>query len=178
MLGGLVAPVGLEMPCALRDSGAVLTYASLGPVTLDSSGHITYRIEAPLSAGLGGVKMKILRFDVAAVHDVLGRVTLTHRDIDSTPLSLLELVRNLPPTFKQTTYVDVWLWSEVPPDGSGQLSMSRKTMTLRCDSLTVFPPQSSTYHLQEPVAVLPYDGPDSPVATLERFSPVITHNPG
>ena len=178
MVGGSVPPVGLELPCSLRDGGAVLTYAGLGPVTLDFTGHVTYRVDAPLGAGLGGVKLKILRFDVGAVHDVLGRVTLTHRDIDTTPLSVLELVRNLPTTFKQTTYVDVWLWIEVPPDGAGQLSMSHKPMTLRCDSMTVFPPQSSTYHLQEPVAFSLDDGPDSPVATLERFSPVITHSPG
>jgi hypothetical protein len=136
------------------------------------------RVEANLGAGLGGVKLKVLGFEVSADSPVLGKVTLRKADVDVTPLSLLELTKNLPPTFRQTKFLDFTVTIEKPPGGGPPLVLSNtKTARLINDNLTVYPPQGSVYQLQEPVDLAPVGAPSQVVAQLLQFPSTWSHNP-
>ncbi|KFA90698.1 hypothetical protein [Archangium violaceum] len=150
----------------------------LGLLHLDFKGGIRYRVEANLGSGLGGVKLKVLGFEQSADSPVLGRVTLSMADTDVTPLSLLELIHHLPPTFRQTTFLDLQVTIEKPPGGGPPLALaSRNTFTLLNDRLTVFPPQGAVYQLQKPVELTPVGAPDQVVAQILQFPITMSHNP-
>jgi hypothetical protein len=81
---------------------------ALGLLTLNLNGQITVRAEAflppnpSLGGLLGGVQLRVLAFEVSADSDKLGKVTMSQADVDTTPLSLLELISLNPPTFRNT----------------------------------------------------------------------------
>jgi len=175
---GLLPPIGLEIPCSCYAVNIPLKIDVLGIITLDFKGGILERVEANLGAGLGGMKLKVLGFEVSADSPVLGKVTLRKADIDVTPLSLLELTRNLPPTFRQTKFLDFTVTIEKPPGGGPPLVLSNtKTARLLNDNLTVYPPQGSVYQLQEPVDLAPVGAPNQVVAQLLQFPSTWSHNP-
>ncbi|HEX4962176.1 MAG TPA: hypothetical protein VF173_15175 [Thermoanaerobaculia bacterium] len=150
----------------------------LGIVTLDFKGGIKVRVEANLDSGLGGVRLKVIGHEVSADSPVLGKVTISQSDVDVTPLSLLELISNLPPTFRQTMFLDFNVTVEKPPGGGPPLVLSNtKTATLLNDKLTVFPPQGSVYQLQQPIDLAPVGAPGQVIAQLLQFPVTVSHNP-
>lgn len=178
VMTGMLPPIGLEIPCSCYAVNVPLQVNVLGLVTLDFKGGIKVRIEANLAGGLGGVKLKVIGHEVSADSPVLGKVTISQADIDVTPLSLLELVRNLPPTFKQTMFLDFKVTVEKPPGGGPPLVLSNtRTAQLVNDKLTVFPPQGAVYQLQQPVDLAPVGNPTQVVATLQQFPVTVSHNP-
>ncbi|HZF49129.1 MAG TPA: hypothetical protein VE093_10800 [Polyangiaceae bacterium] len=175
---GLLPPIGLEIPCSMYAENVPLRVDVLGIVTLDFKGGIKFRVEANLAGGLGGVKLRIIGHEVSAESPVLGKVTISQADIDVTPLSLLEVIKTLPPTFRNTIYHDFTLTIERPPGGGPPLVLSNtKTAALRNDSLTVFPPQGAVYQLHEPVDLAPVGSPNQVVAQLLQFPVTMSHNP-
>jgi hypothetical protein len=176
--GGLIPPIGLEIPCSCYAVNVPLQVNVLGLITLDFKGGIKVRVEANLGAGLGGVRLKVIGFEVSADSPVLGKVTLSQADIDTTPLSLLELTSNLPPTFRQTMFLDFTATIEKPPGGGPPMVLSNtKSATLLNNKLTVFPPQGSVYQLQQPVDLAPVGAPSQVVAQLLQFPVTVSHNP-
>ncbi|HEX3758352.1 MAG TPA: hypothetical protein VHW23_06580 [Kofleriaceae bacterium] len=150
----------------------------LGLVQLDFKGGIRVRVEANLAAGLGGVRLKVIGHEVSADSPVLGKVTISQADIDTTPLSLLEVLGTLPPKFRQTMFLDFTVTVEKPPGGGPPMVLSNtKTATLLNDSLTVFPPQGAVYQLQQPVDLAPVGAPGQVIATLQQFPVTVSHNP-
>ncbi|MFJ9026787.1 hypothetical protein ACIRPU_43700 [Streptomyces sp. NPDC102259] len=178
-LGGLLPPIGLEIPCSSYAVDVPMKFDELGLVSLDFKGGIRVRVEANIAGGLGGVKLRIIGEEYSADHPTLGRVTLSQADIDTTPLSLLEVLGNMPPKFKNTLFHDFTLTIEKPPGGgSGPLVLSNtKTMTTLHDSLTVFPPQGAVYQLQQPVEFAPAGEPSRAVAQLLQLPMTRSHNP-
>ena len=177
-LGGLLPPIGLEIPCSCYAVNVPLQVNVLGIVTLDFKGGIRVRVEANLASGLGGVRLKVIGHEVSADSPVLGKVTISQADLDTTPLSLLEVTSTLPPTFRQTMFLDFTVTVEQPPGGGPPLVLSNtKTATLLNDKLTVFPPQGSVYQLQQPVDLAPVGAPSQVVAQLLQFPVTVSHNP-
>jgi hypothetical protein len=177
-LGGLLPPIGLEIPCSCYAVNVPLQVNVLGLVTLDFKGGIRVRVEANLAGGLGGVKLKVIGHEVSADSPILGKVTISQADIDVTPLSLLEVVGNLPPKFRQTMFLDFTVTVEKPPGGGPPMVLSNtKTATLLNDNLTVFPPQGSVYQLQQPIDLAPVGSPGQVVAQLLQFPVTVSHNP-
>lgn len=177
-LMGLIPPIGLEIPCSGYGVNIPLHVNVLGIVQLDFKGGIKYRVEANLGGGLGGVKLKVIGYEQSADSPVLGKVTFSQADVDTTPLSTLEIIKTLPPTFRQTTYLDIRVTIEKPPGGGPPLVlMNTKPLTLVADSLTVFPPQGYVYQLQAPVELAPVGAPNQVVATLLQFPTTWSHNP-
>jgi hypothetical protein len=175
---GLLPSIGLEIPCSCYAVNVPLQVNVLGLVTLDFKGGIKVRVEANLGGGLGGVKLKVIGHEVSADSPILGKVTISQADIDVTPLSLLELVKNLPPTFRQTMFLDFTVTVEKPPGGGPPLVLSNtKTAKLLNDKLTVFPPQGAVYQLQEPIDLAPVGAPTQVVAQLLQFPVTVSHNP-
>jgi hypothetical protein len=148
-----------------------------GLVTLDFKGGIRVRVEGNISAGLGGVRLKVIGHEVSADSPVLGKVTISQSDIDVTPLSLLEIIGNSP-VFRQTMFLDFTVTVEKPPGGDGPLVLSNtKTAALVSPRLTHFPPQGDVYQLQEPVDLAPVGSPDQVIAQLQQFPVTVSHNP-
>ncbi|MFF4958330.1 hypothetical protein [Streptomyces sp. NPDC001222] len=155
-----------------------MKFDAIGLVQLDFKGGIRVRVEANLASGLGGVKLKIIGEEYSADHPELGKLTLSQADVDTTPLSLLEVVSNMPPKFKNTLFHDFTLTVERPPGGGAPWVLSNtKTMTTLNESLTVFPPQGSVYQLTEPVDFAPVGDPKRVVAQLMQFPMTMAHNP-
>ncbi len=178
MLGGLLPPIGLEIPCSCYAVNVPLKVDVLGTITLDFKGGIKVRVEENLGAGLGGVKLKVIGHEVSADSPVLGKVTISQADVDVTPLSLLELVGNLPPTFKQTMFLDFIVTIGKPPGGGPPLKLSNtRTAALVTDHLRVFPPQGSVYQVKQPVELAPVGDPNQVVAQLLQFPVTVSHNP-
>jgi hypothetical protein len=170
-------PVGLEVPMACHAADVPIRFDALGVVRLDFKGGIRLRVEEDITSGLGGVRLRVIGFEVSADSPVLGRVTFSQGDIDTTPLSLLEVIGNSP-VFRQTTFLDYTATVEKPPAGDGPLVLSNtKTATLTSARLTNFPPQGDVYQLQEPVDLAPIGSPDQVVATLMQFPVTVSHNP-
>jgi hypothetical protein len=150
----------------------------LGIITLDFKGGIKYRVEANSGAGLGGRKLKVIGFEMSADSPILGKVTLSQADSDITPLSLLEVISNVPPTFRLTTFLDFTMTIEKPASGGPSMVLGNtKTMTLHNNSLTTFPPQGAVFQLQEPVDLAPVGAPGQVVAQLLQFPVTVSHNP-
>lgn len=178
ILGGLLPPIGLEIPCSCYAVNVPLQVNVLGLLTLDFKGGIKVRVEANIGAGLGGVKLKVIGHEVSADSPVLGKVTISQADTDVTPLSLLEVIGTMPPKFKQTMFLDFTVTIEKPPGGGPPMVLSNtKTATLMNDNLTVFPPQGSVYQLQQPVDLAPVGAPSQVVAQLLQFPVTVSHNP-
>lgn len=177
-LGGLLPPIGLEIPISGYAVNVPFQVNVLGLVTLDFKGGITVRVEGNHREGLGGVKLRVIGFEESADSPVLGRVTISQADVETTPLSLLELIKTLPPTFRNTIFLDVTVTIEKPPGGGPPLVLSNtKPMTLIHNNLTRFPPQGDVYQLQAPVELAPVGAPDQVVAQLQQFPVTCTHNP-
>lgn len=178
VLAGLVPPIGLEIPCSCYAVNVPLSVNVLGLVQLDFKGGITVRVEENLASGLGGVKLRVIGHEVSANSPVLGTVTISQADTDLTPLSLLEIIQNLPPTFRQTMFLDFTVTIEKPPGGGPPLVLSNtKTAALINNNLPQFPPQGNVYQLQAPVDLAPVGAPDQVVAQLQQFPVTVTHNP-
>lgn len=174
----LLPSIGLESPCSSYAVNVPLIVDVLGIVRLDFKGGWKTRTEANLSSELGGVKLKVIGNEWSADSPVLGRVTMSQADIDLTPLSLLEIIKTLPPTFRNTMFLDVTMTIEKPPGGGRPWVLSNtKTMRLLNTNLTVFPPQGAVYQLQEPVDFAPVDAPNKVVAQLQQFPLTVSHNP-
>lgn len=177
-LGGVLPSIGLEIPCSAYGVNVPLQVDVLGLIRLDFKGKINQRVEENLSRELGGVKLKTIGFEFSANSPVLGTVTMSRSNIDVTPLSLLELIKNLPPTLRHTIFSDFTLTIEKPPGGGSPLVLSNtKTARLFNDKLTVYPPQGAVYQLQEPVDLAPVGAPNQVVAQLQQFPVTVTHNP-
>ena len=178
MLGGLLPSVGLEIPCSSYAINVPLQVDVLGIIALDFKGGITVRVEGNLRDGLGGVRLRVIGAEVEADSPVLGRVTMAQADVDTTPLSLLELIRDMPPTFRNTMFLDFTVTIEKPPGGGPPLVLSNtKTAKLVNNNLMRFPPQGDVYQLQEPVDLAPVDAPNQVVAQLLQYPATVTHNP-
>jgi hypothetical protein len=170
--------VGLEIPCSCHAADTPLRVDGFGLVTLDFKGGIKVRVEGNISAGLGGVRLKVIGHEVSADSPVFGKVTISQADVDVTPLSLLEIIGNTPPVFRQTMFLDFTVTVEKPPAGDGPLVLSNtKTAALVSPRLTNFPPQGDVYQLQEPVDLAPVGHPDQVVAQLQQFPVTVSHNP-
>ncbi|MEW2306944.1 hypothetical protein AB0958_44695 [Streptomyces sp. NPDC006655] len=177
-IGGLLPPIGLEIPCSGYAVNVPLKIDATGMVELDFKGGIRVRIEANLNSGLGGVKMRIIGEEYSADHPTLGRVTLSQADIDTTPLSLLEVLSNMPPTFRSTLFHDFTLTIEkFPGTGESMVLSNTKTMTTLNSNLTVFPPQGAVYQLQQPVDFAPVGDPANAVVQLMALPMTMSHNP-
>ncbi|UQA55544.1 hypothetical protein [Polyangium aurulentum] len=174
---GLLPPIGLEIPCSMHAVDVPLRVEGLGVVTLTFKGGIKVRVEANLPGGLGGIKLRVIGYEMTADSPVLGRVTLCQADTEVTPLSLLELVKSLPPTFRNTIFLDVTLTFEKPPAGVPRVLSNPKTMALVNENLPMFPPQGSVYQLQAPVDFAPPDAPTRVLAQLQAFPATVSHNP-
>jgi hypothetical protein len=177
-IGGFLPPIGLEIPCSAYAVNVPLMVNVLGVITLDFKGGIRYRVEANMASGLGGVKLKIIGMEFSADSPILGKVTISQADIDVTPLSLLEVVGNLPPTFRNTLFWDFTFTVEKPPGGGPPMTLSNtKTATMLNSNLTVFPPQGAVYQLQAPVDLAPPGAPNQVVAQLLQMPLTMSHNP-
>lgn len=177
-IGGLLPPIGLEIPCSCYAVNVPLRVDVLGVLTLDFRGGITVRVEANIPDGLGGVKLKVIGHEVSADSPVLGKVTISQADIGVTPLSLLETTNTLPTTFRQTMFLDFTVTIEKPPGGGPPLVLANtKTAALINDNLTVFPPQGAVYQLQQPVDLAPVGAPSQVVAQLMQFPVTVSHTP-
>ena len=175
---GLLPPIGLEIPCSMYAVNVPLQINVLGLISLDFKGGIVYRTEANLASGQGGVKLKVIGFEMSADSPVLGKVTLSQADTNTTPLSLLEIISTLPPKFRITNFLDVTVTIEKSPAGGPPLTLANtKTMTLLNDNLTVFPPQGSVFQLQQPVDLAPVQAPSQIIGTLQQFPVTVSHNP-
>ena len=178
-LGGVLPQVGQEVPCSSYAVNVPLQVNVLGLITLDFKGGIKFRVEETIPGGMGGVKMKIIGEEYSADSPILGKVTLARADVDTTPLSLLEVASNMPPVLRHTLFHDFTLTIEKPPGGgSGPLVLSNtRTMTTQCDRLTTFPPQGDVYQLQQPVRLRPARRPGQVVAQLLQFPMTRSYNP-
>jgi hypothetical protein len=171
---GLLPPIGLEVPMSCHALNVPLKVESAGDVNLDLKGGIRVRVEADLHSGLGGRMLKVISFEMNADHPQLGRVTLSQADVDTTPLSSLELRSNTP-TFRSTFLLDWTLSIETTPDGPRVLS-NPQTATMLQDHLTAFPPQGALYQLQQPVDFAIIGSPDQVRASLLQLPTTVTHN--
>ncbi|MFF7888162.1 hypothetical protein ACH40F_43770 [Streptomyces sp. NPDC020794] len=176
--GGLLPPVGLEIPCSSHAADVPLKIDAIGMVQLDFQGGIRLRVESNIAGGLGGVRLKIIGEEYSADHPMLGRVTLSQADIDTTPLSLLEIVSATPPTFRNTLFHDFTLSIEKFPGSNEPMVLANtKTMTTLNNSLRVFPPQGDVYQMQEPASFAPIGNPGKVVAQLMALPITRSHNP-
>jgi hypothetical protein len=174
---GYLPPIGLEIPCNCHASDVPLRVDVLGVLRLDFKGGIRVRVEENLRTGLGGVRLRVIGHEVSADSPVVGKVTISQADIDTTPLSLLEIIGNSP-VFRQTMFLDFTVTVEKPPAGDGPLVLSNtKTAALVSPTLTQFPPRGDVYQLQEPVDLAPVGAPTQVLAQLQQFPVTVSHNP-
>ena len=168
-----------EIPCTCDAVDVPLQVNVLGLVTLNFKGEIRVRVEATLPPSLslggvlGGVHLRVIGHEVSADSPVLGTVTISQRDIDVTPLSLLEIT----PAYRQTMFLDFTVTIEKPPGGGGPLVLANTKTAVLVANLTQFPPQGAVYLLQQPVDLAPPGAPSQVVATLQQFPVTVTHSP-
>jgi hypothetical protein len=174
-LGGLLPPIGLEIPCSMYTTDALLKIGAK-TATLEMMGGIRFRVEANRPEGLGGVKLKIIGFELRD-RSTLGGVTLSQEDADA-PLSSLEITGDSPPRFTNRIVINTCLTIEKPPSGGTQIRVvNTNTTTLVKDNLTVFPPQGVVYKLEGPVDFATAGATDKIVATLQSATFMMSHNP-
>ncbi len=171
-------PIGREIPCSSHASETPLRVNVLGLVTLDFKGGWKVRVEENISSGLGGVRLRVIGNEWSAYSDVLGQVTISQADVDTTPLSLLELINNSPPVFRNTMFLD-WTVSVEKPPGGGPPAVwaNTKPATLLNNNLNSFPPRGEVFQLQQPVDLAPVGDPNQVVAQLQQFWLTVVHNP-
>lgn len=175
---GLMPPIGVVTSCGMHTADVPLRLDVLGTVQLSFRGGIRLRAEENLRTALGGVKQRVVGFEVADDSPVLGRVTMSLADTDATPLSVLELISQHPPAFRQTIFLDFNVTIEKPPDGGPPLVLfNTRTAKLVGTKLTAFPPQGSVYQLQEPIDLAPVDAPSEVIAQLMQFPTTVSHEP-
>ncbi|MCY0922852.1 hypothetical protein OS965_32715 [Streptomyces sp. H27-G5] len=151
---------------------------ALGVVVLDFAGGLRVRVEENIEGGLGGVRLKVIGFEMSAVHPALGKVTMRQADTDTTPPSPLEVVADNPPKFSSTFLLDYNLTIEKPAGGGPPMTLANtKTATLANRSLSVFPPNGDVYQLQEPVDLAPIGKSSDVVAQLIQFPVTVSHSP-
>ncbi|MEV1027104.1 hypothetical protein [Streptomyces sp. NPDC050264] len=173
----MLLPIGQEIPCSGFAVNVPLQINVLGLITLDFRGGVRYRVEANPSGGLDGVKLKIIGEEYSADSPILGKVTLSQSDSDSTPLSLLEATSKNPEKYRNTVFHDFTLTIEKPPGGGKPMTLTNtKTMTTLGETLTTFPPQGTVYQLQQPVDFAPVDSPDQVVAQLLQLPMTMSGN--
>ena len=107
-------PIGLEVPIASYTSDSPLRVDVLGVVRLDFKGGIKFHVVDRMSSGLGGVTLQVIGNEWSADSPVLGRVTISQADVDTTPLGTLEVVDERP-TFRDTWRLDWTVTIEKPP---------------------------------------------------------------
>ena len=183
---GPYPPLYAEIPmtCVATGVPLQLQLKNLGIVKLNFNGGMVVRVEAflppNLSLGglLGGVHLRVLNFEVSADNPVLGKVTMTQPNIDTTPLSLLELISLNPPTFRQTLFLDFTVTIEKLSASDPPLVLSNtQTAVLLNDNLTQFPPVGAVYQLQQPIDLAPVGNPSQVVGQLQQFPVTVTHSP-
>ncbi|AUX42385.1 uncharacterized protein SOCE26_038160 [Sorangium cellulosum] len=178
MLLGLLPPIGLEIPCSCYAVDVPFEVNVLGIFRLDFKGGWKVRVEGNIREGLGGVKLKMIGYEWTADSPVLGRVTISQADVDTTPLSPLEITSTLPPTFRNTMLLDFTVTIEKPPGGGPRWELSNtKTARLMNDRLTVYPPQGSVYQLQEPIDLAHLNARDTIVGQIHKLPMTVSHNP-
>ena len=149
----------------------------LGVIRLDFKGGIRVRVEENNPSGPGGVKMRVIGFEVSADNPVLGKVTMNMTNSDATPLSRLDLTGNSPP-YRETWALDLQVTIEKPPGGGPPLVLSStRTANLLSTNLTEYPSQGAVYQLQAPADLAPVGAPGQVVAQLQQFSPTVSHSP-
>jgi hypothetical protein len=170
-------PIGLEIPCSSYAPNTSLWVSGLGVLTVDFKGGWRVRVEENISSGLGGVRLRVIGNEWSADSDALGRITFSQTDIDTTPLSLLEVIKDSnPPVFRNTMFLDWKITFERAPISAGPLVLANtKTAALIKNDLRNFPPQGEVYELQEPVDLARDDGTIQ--ATLQKYSLTVSHNP-
>ena len=171
-------PIGLEIPMSMYAVNVPLKVDVLGVITLDFKGGRKMRVESVLKTGLGGVGLKVIGFEISADSPVLGKVTLSQADVDTTPLSLLEVVSDNPPVLRETLFLDFNVTIEKPPGGGPPLVLSNtKTAQMLNARLSVWPPQGNVYQLIQPVDLAPVGAPSQVVAQLLQLPATTSHNP-
>ncbi|WP_437774740.1 hypothetical protein [Sorangium sp. So ce1097] len=170
--------IGYEIPCSSYAVNVPFRVDVLGTVTLDFKGGWKVRVESRSTEGLGSVKLKVIGNEWSADSPVLGRVTITQANVDTTPLSLLEVTSDQPPKFRNIMLLDHTVTIERPPGGGTPLVLSNtKTARLINDNLTMYPPQGAVYQLQEPIDLAPVGTPNHVVAQILQFPLTVSHNP-
>lgn len=106
----------------------------------------------------------------------LGTIRIKQDDTTITPENVLTMTSVVPPTFKQTVFMDFTMTIENPPSWLQQRSaqqaqpltlVSKKPGEL-IGELTTIPPQGAVFKLQNPIElVLP--GQDETIATLNKL---------
>lgn len=177
MPGGLLPPSGSKIACSCSALQVPLDVDVLGTFHLDFRGGLEARIEASPGPG-GGVRLRVVAYQMSAVSPALGRVFITRADIDLTPVSLLELLESSPPVYCHTLFLDFHLMIERPPSGGRPLVLSNiRTARLQNNRLTAFPPQDALYQLQEPVSLAPVSVPGHGIARLTRLPVTLSRLP-
>ncbi|MGK3982759.1 hypothetical protein WME99_06960 [Sorangium sp. So ce136] len=171
-------PIGTEIPCSIYSVNVPFLVHVLGVVTLDFKGGIKVRVEENNPSGPGGVKMRVIGFEVSAASPVLGKVTMTTTNSGATPLSQLDRTGKSPPTLRDTWVLDLQVTIEKPPGGGPPwvLSSTRPAKVLQ-DNLTVYPAQGAVYQLQQPVDLAPVGSPGQVAAQLQQWPITVSHNP-
>jgi hypothetical protein len=176
-IGSLLPPIGLEIPCSMYAVNVPFRVDVLGVITLDFKGGIRVRVENNLTTGLGGVGLRTIGWEVSADSPVLGKVTLSQADVDNDPLGALEVVSNLPPTFRNTFTTSFTCTVEKPPGGGPPLVLTgTKPWSITNPELNVFPPQGAVYQIQQPIDLVPV-GTNTVVAQILQMPFTVSHNP-
>ncbi|WP_437516533.1 hypothetical protein [Sorangium sp. So ce1099] len=171
-------PIGREIPCSSYAVNVPFEVNVLGILRLDFKGGWTVRVEGNIREGLGGIKLKVIGNEWSADSPELGRVTISQADVDTTPLSLVEVAKEMPPTYRNTMLLDFTVTIERPPGGGPPWVLSNtKTAKLTNDHLTIFPPQGAVYQLQEPVDLTHVGGRGTIVAQISQFPLTVSQNP-
>lgn len=176
-ISAYLPPIGLEIRCISYAFNVPLRVVALGIITLDFRGGWRVRVEENIASDLGGVKLKVIGNEWTADSPVLGQVTISQADIDTTPLSPLEIIGSSP-VYCNTMFLDFTVTFEKPPGGGPPLMLANtKTATLLNDHLRNFPPEGDVYQLQEPVDLAPAGNSDQVLAQLQQFPLTVTYSP-
>jgi hypothetical protein len=170
-------PIGLEIPCSCHASNVPFQVNVLGVIPLDFKGGWRVRVEENIASELGGVRLRVIGCEWVAESEALGTVTISQDgNVDTTPLSLLEIIGNSP-VFRNTMYLDFTVTVEKPTPDSGPLVLANtRTVTIVHDNLKNFPPQEDVYQLQEPVGLAPVNAPGQVVVQLLQFPLTVTYS--
>jgi hypothetical protein len=176
-MAAALPPVGSDVPIASHAADSPLRVDVLGVVPLDFKGGIRFRVVERISSGLGGVRLQITGNEWSADSPVLGRVTISQADVDTTPLSTLEVVDERS-TLRDTWRLDWTVTIEKPPGGGPPLVLvNTRTAELRNDRLSHWPPQGAVYQLQAPVDLALAGDRSQVVGQLVQLPMTASHNP-
>jgi hypothetical protein len=170
-------PVGSDVPIASHAADTPMRLDVLGVVTLDFKGGIRFRVVDRISSGLGGVTLEVIGNEWSADSPVLGRVTISQADVDTTPLGTLEVIDERP-TLRDTWRLDWTVTIEKPPGGGPPLVLvNTRTAELRNDKLSHWPPRGAVYQLRAPVDLAPVGDRSQVVGQLMQLPMTASHNP-